>query len=424
MGESADFALMDRGRPPASSTFRGCQGVKGSEPFEKIFEADVQDFSLGMAELRRISDEAWASASPLSFAMLPVCLEVCLQINNDWDALDRVWMSLLVEPGTVVVVKDRPKNAFFVLSVCEWGCIVWPMHQYHIGGTLYFGFENGRASRVAWEVLAVTRSGDMRVVQTQPAWFAKYSSANPGTSNRGMLLQGEVPAISLLSHAARFAFRQLTVPRLKMLLRDLIPDFATPFPQREHELVVALLRKVVPGISEDDIKSRMAFRGKVLNATEQKSELLSEEALKLGKSLIGDDEYESRFEKPATKAQRVASSSFASAAPAGSGPAGQVASATRRPGLPADVSESATVAKRFAPPGCLLHLEGKWHDRWRVNMPHKPVPPKSHSRSFGGTTGVSSREALVAVLAWSWEQHQHMIGAVCPFALDEAPLCE
>ena len=90
-----------------------------------------------------------------------------------------------------------------------------------------------------------------------------------------------------------------------------------------------------------------------------------------------------------------------------------------------DVTDSVDKAQEYIPGGAVLHLETIWHHRWRIHMPHKPERPWSKSKSFGekkekGTKGkaddekvLTSREAFLYVLKWSWDVHQVLTGESC-----------
>ena len=70
--------------------------------------------------------------------------------------------------------------------------------------------------------------------------------------------------------------------------------------------------------------------------------------------------------------------------------------------------------------GCTLGLQQFWHCRWRAFYPKRDaldVHGGWCNKSFGGTTSVSSEQALSYVLKTVWAWHEFKTGEACPHSL-------
>ena len=73
--------------------------------------------------------------------------------------------------------------------------------------------------------------------------------------------------------------------------------------------------------------------------------------------------------------------------------------------------------------GCQVSLTSVWHHRWSCKYPKRfegdPYGGPCQ-RSFGGSTGISSREALKFCLLQVWAWHSFLTGEECPHDFDSA----
>jgi len=402
--------------------------AKPAQLAKSIFEADVEDFSLGMDSLHNISSDEFSSRSPLNFALMPLCLQCCLDCGDEWDLLGLAFQSLLVTPGSVIVQRSRPKSVFWAAHVSEWGLLCWRLDRKKVGDTEHFHpAQYDPDQPLPYEFIRVTGLKETRGLEGEATWPQPHNAVTSDGAIQGIAMRKKGVAIDLCVHAAQTGFARLTVPRCQALLKVLHGGrHKGSVPRRERDVVTALLVHAEPKITPEEIERRLQIRNRKLSQAEQPSTvLMSPEAMELASAVIDEDEFEAKFVAPVRKAcEQVSaeSSAKATSSSSSSGLSGPPTALPRKraPVRPEGGHLSEQEAKEFLPPGCRVHQETKWHIRWRLVMPHKDAPPYSNTKSFQYDDPASQHSALLSVLNWGWKHHTAMTGQVCPWDLSGA----
>lgn len=232
----------------------------------------------------------------------------------------------------------------------------------------------------------------------------------------GLALHRTERRVPLLTHVARQAFANLTMPMLGKLWRLLkIPSPPTGRPKTERCLVEALVKSALPNLNDEELEGILSSRCKdkppvvdTVLADPDNAEFVKDafdepdvEKLKgeLAREASRSETARKQKRGPTTRGGGTASSSSPAPSEAsghqrpvqaeasGSAPTAPLVGAIHQelPRLPAPTgSANYTVAEvnRMLPqePGCPATLESKWHSRWRLRYPSG----FSTSKTFGG----------------------------------------
>jgi hypothetical protein len=392
---------------------------------QTVFNADQQDFSLGMDVLHALADPAWSSQSPATSSMQAMFLQCCLALQA-WDLVEKAWVSLLAAPGDILVERERSTTPLMVVSTCQWGCVLWPMAHRSRGGYKYFTFKELKDGE-SWELAHITDIKawrGIRVKANPPVGHGGHAA--PNSAPGGVLLrpvaQAGAKAEGLLQLSASRCFKGLTVPRLSALydMLDVCPGMKKP--KLEKDLCRALLNHALPDLGDTGVEELLGKRFDAAassNTLDARSVLASAANQEAIQGLIDEDEIEKELtnyveQKLGTKLKRTSGTASAPAMPA----AASTASSSSGQTLPQAAKISLKDAKRFVPPGSTLELDLKRHMRWKVIYKEKESAPFSHTGTFGeAEASDTQRSALLACLRWAWAAHTLRTKEVCPWDL-------
>lgn len=160
----------DADRPPPTVTASNKQDVLAlgtAKAFPReAFVGDAGQFSLGEeAKASLTKDTDWVSHSAPGFAMLGMLWSSMLKIGGDYRLLPKVWLSLVLTPGSVVKRVSAPE-LFYVLATSQHGAFVWKVHHASAGGALILRFSHSGEGRL-WEHLLVTDYSQWQAVEVE-----------------------------------------------------------------------------------------------------------------------------------------------------------------------------------------------------------------------------------------------------------------
>ena len=101
------MAENDRPFPPETPT--SVQAAASDKISNYLFECDTKDCSLGMQQLRSITeDRSWTSFGADGWRAIPFAVSALLKLNTDWLALHRTWISQLLRAGCFAMQSSKP----------------------------------------------------------------------------------------------------------------------------------------------------------------------------------------------------------------------------------------------------------------------------------------------------------------------------
>jgi hypothetical protein len=206
-------------------------------------------------------------------------------------------------------------------------------------------------------------------------------------------------------------------------------------PSGEEELCTLLVQRVLPELSEEEVRSIVAER-KVKKKQAFSSSVKETDKDVLGEVLPNEEALEVEKEVFAPKRKAAASSSkehraapsspratiatpplFQEGGSSGSGGDGAARAEPVRVLRPI-VGEAwtSTDARQFLPSRQGVSISVHTARSWQVKYYHRATPgPKSHTRTW--TADLPHREALMQVLLWVWARHTEATGQPCPWDL-------
>lgn len=370
---------------------------------------------MGQAVLREVSSPSWSSASPQSFMELPLHLVALQEAGADLSKMDSFWWSLLLEPGVLVPLGGDEKGIVF--RVTQYGALVWPVTAEKLGDRFVFHFKPPHLGNEhsAWRFVAATDMESMRAARTKafsPVGLVRAFPEvwkNTRAANIVAIVK-ERGGVALMPLAAARGFRDITVPFLKKIWAAAHARTAMPGarPSTELALVRALVQWSFPQASAEEVEQYVANRGKAAPADAQaKSVMEKEENL-----LVAEHMFEKSDHKDAaalakrSRAQVAGKTSPASVGASGGAPsansstsagASQSLAGLRPVPNPDHHSMTPAFAKAFLPKvaGASITLDDRRHLRWVGGYRHKPVPPFSHSVTYGDESRITSRQSLM-----------------------------
>ena len=389
----------------------------GNKDFDDSFfvQRDPGEFELGAAALDTMDDTSWPHPSAQNHKLVGGLMHALRAVHADLTKLQDAWLSLLVEPGTLLVLPGQ-QIKHYVAGVTQWGLITVPVKYKEVGANTWLvPTSNGK---VGW--LTLTSLDDWRASRPRlhaPAEVAKVNGNNFGHICMGWLLvQGEGSSIPALS--ARQGFRQLTGPFLQKLMAYAKLKFPRgERPTKVRDMAAALIKHFLHSANDDFINACLRKRegpNKTEETMAQSSVLVAEGDAKLLKHGV-ESEDEEVIEKAVTKAKQHTSTASAATAKATTS-----AASSSRNWVPkqvkADKDYTAAAARALLPnrKGCTLHLDEVRFTRWSISYP-RVHPPLSITKSYGARTGLTMTQALFHCLKQIWVWHAEETGEVCPY---------
>eukprot|EP00971_Amphidinium_carterae_P241149 4787549-Amphidinium_carterae.2 len=338
----------------------------------QVSEADMKD------------KETW---SVPAYNLTGVATAFLVDSIDSLEGMENHWLNVVMPEATVIWNEEvRPEQGWFVLGTCTWCVFAVPVKPKKRSEEYWFDLILGE--QFYPRMLHIKSLEHWKVCNV----IARVPVESASTSGVSFKLNGA--KTGLLIAAARDGFSKMTDDRLPATVGDKL---------------VALIRHVLPKVSEEEVTEILAKRGVKSTARisvclpEMEAMLVegasAEEVEEIRKAV--DDEHQERAKRAAAKPKAKAKAKARAPKPLGLSTAGF----------------HTETLKRFLPevPGCAITEEKHWHTRLKATYPVQS-PPYSKSCSFVHSAG--KVEAAKVVLAWVWKHHTDAIGAVCPWQLE------
>lgn len=384
------------------------------------FVPQGSSFSLGQSAIDKYTGpRTWASPKPDYLYRVGVMTESLLQAQDDLHRLSRSWLSLLAEPGALLVKAGDCVQMGLVLVVSPYGVILWKCHLCRTGDQHDRWWELDQSPDPLFQLLIDDVSSiKLLDVTMQPVAFALASRIvdDKGRPPTGMVLVSKgKPAADLLQFAARKGFHNLSMQHMRDLVAIVpLKGVAKPFPRLEHDLAVACIIACVPELSEADASELVrTWRGSRPPPSAWET-VLDTSGLQHVRGILEEEDAEAIRKSVHTR-------ELAKAVEEGRRQALQ--KGPRKPrklvGVPAWTSFTREQAQKYCPDimGCRVDKDEKLHFRWKIAYPCDSAP-FSCTKVWNKTN--SERQALMHVLNWAWTRHAEHTGESCPFNLDDA----
>lgn len=376
------------------------------------------EMSLGQEAVDRyLGPKTWASPQPANLHLVAEMTSALDAVGEDLCRLKKLWLGLLAEKGCLLAKISGGISQFgIVVSVSSWAVMVWhcTVHK-ATDGKRFWTLSKGPASFSQMLVDDHTTVRALQVsllpVAVSNARGLKHENGDGITSMVIVAMPGAV-ASPLLTFAARHAFKNMTMKQLRDLISEANLEIARPLPRSERDLVGAVMRAVLPDISDDDIaKAFEKHRRKTAQPSVWKSALNSSNICHIEGLLDADDAIELRKE---VHAREVSSAVAEGKRIAAKG----VRKPRKMQGLPNRGIVSREEAAAYLPSvaGCTISKDERLHYRWKVSYPADEAP-FTCSKVWNQTT--TQRSALLVVLRWAWAAHVKHTGEPCPYNLED-----
>lgn len=210
-----------------------------------VFGMGKLESTLGSGALDRLQSSApdWPNLSPGSLRLAGAAWRCIVQSAGCVDTIARSFLSLLPTPGTLVA-HNAHKRALLVLQSTPFGFLTWRAPAMRDRCVEF------APTSQSFQFHVVERPGDWRVLEScfQPL---QEVGQRPQPC-RGRLVVASAGQ-SLLAHACRSGFRQMTTHFMKRLLFEVLePDWHGPRPSSEAQLVAALCKTVMGELATEE----------------------------------------------------------------------------------------------------------------------------------------------------------------------------
>ena len=403
-------ASYDRPGPPVTEQARS---DAAKELPASVFSADATDFSMGMDVLKLLGTEKYVSPSAARWSLIPMSLQCCLELK-DWNLVKAAWRSLLLQPGSLAVHESRPRQAFMVLHVSKWGCLMWPVTRKRRCDFVWYEYRPAtELEPCPWE---------FHTVHDQGKWKGGMPQAIPpvlqqGCGDRGPPGGVVIDAVkfqSLHILSAECCFKGLLVDNLKSLLIDtgkLFPQGKRP--TTEMALCEELLRTILPGLSEEELAAKLASRSQPKDIGD--SILWQDDNLEMVGHVLDDDDILD-YKKSLAKVRGAKQAKKPKESSGGRGSSAGGASGSGGPGVRITGATTPEHAKALIPQvkGCHIKLDSVMHMRWQVQYLNRLQPPYHFGKCYGSEAAITKAEALKQCIATAWKWHEELTGERCP----------
>jgi hypothetical protein len=387
-----------------------------------LFDNDVEDFSLGMDKLTEISNSNdWCSPSAQSWHLIPTIITQMILEAGNWVNIKMDWYSNLLEPTSLLFVKDR--GVFLVLYASSFGMVVWQVDVTRDNGLECIRLRDPKVfGKGVWSWMAIDSSVGKKAVRLTTLPCTAQAALPLTDRAAGVLVGFEGAPQDLEVFAAERAFHNLTVTQLRDLLRINLPaeELLKEQPKTEKKLVIKLMTMFLPGKTDAELealyKARETRRGDDKVTTSITEEFLDS----CGPDFVDAsemDELKAAIKRRTPKERKTAPNDVDDDAV----PAEPKAKKKQpRKALPHKTDIDLKWARRFIPKtkGCTLTMDTIRHYRWCIEYTQKPMRPRHNSKVFGDESALSKINALKSVLRWAWEVHTDLTDEECPWHLD------
>ena len=176
--------------------------------------------------------------------------------------MDRNWLSLLAQPGTLLFERELGlKSAVYVLGASDKAVVGLAVKAKVHGGQRYLEMASAPIGEPIWKYVFINDLTKNYLVQeTRCIPPASCKAQRTDGDPLGVLIGVPGDAVvPMLKYAAGFAFRGMTCEFMKKLVHELHVD-VHPIPTLEKELTLCLLRACKPGLSEAEYLDILPLR--------------------------------------------------------------------------------------------------------------------------------------------------------------------
>ena len=412
--------------PPVTPAVK--QAAQTSVP-ASVFSSAAADFSLGVDGLKTISsDTSWPSPDAASWNLASYSTAAWMEVGGDWGLPRTAWMSLMSQPGTILMNSTKPYCPVVVASASKWGCVVWPVQGQVHGGRRWVSFTKASAStprpwsfKVISDILAPSIKA-YPVTVSRPSTPLRSASGDWVGCGAPFTVEDAQGGLKLSVLAAKRAFLPLTMQHMAGLVDSMGVPLPFPRPVNEKAWTSLLVNHFLPSLAQAERDKIIAKRGN--RQYKQHGTVLDKAGNMDVVEGIVDESDMPKF-AAVSKAKQLASAKSASkpgGAPSSSatGQTPQVQVAQAFVPIPGVMSCTPGWAKGYIPkvPGCSISLDGRRYNRWSVQYKGKLDPPFHHTKAYGNEATVSRRAALIQCLKWVWAVHADMTGQPCLWLLE------
>lgn len=426
--------LEDAGKPQVEIT-DGDHITAASSKFSMgCFKANAARMSLDNEKLDKyLNGKDLKVPSAENYLLLGLRTAGFLQLAMD--DLQKTWRCCLLRPGDMVVHVDDALDTrcFWVLKSDEYGALTWKCSVEFLDGVSWIKpVRKGEEEVEPFAIIHMLTLDDFLFMDVS-AYSPQEFQAQMGDQDTGMLhmffKQHGAALTSTLVHNGRRAFSGITTPQMIRIFEAAGFEWpGTRRPTLEMDVCYALLQQVFPDLDHDEIMRILARRNKQ-KAADFEVALTADILQELDEALFAPDKGGMQANLNNDN-KNVAADEPAEAQPAAPGP-------EEGPPAPPPPTEPAPPAPRMPRPilgdqftratalsycpgtrsECTisLHSGRAWQIKYK---PRITVGPKSHMETWGGTSGLTHRRALLLCLAWAWERHAERTGEASPWSFE------
>lgn len=408
---------------------------------KRMFKFEQQKCSISSDQLRGLTEGVarYPIAGPETVKTVGLATRLMVETGGSWDRIKHAWKSLILTPGTLVSHKSKG-GVFLVLTTSRHGFVAWRCIVVNRGADKWVDFGCKNDHNLTFDWVEDPRDWRVAMIKIATPSETEHESARKSSSLQAMWAS---KGHTVLHEAALRGFTALTVQDMSTLFSELLVPYSGRKPTSEIGLATALMQHIVPGIRESEVKKALFARGRsvtpatlasteaslmkhasmmVTVAEELEDEDMLDEIRRMKERALAEQRrvdkktQELSGNKPADAAScssRSRSSVDGGALAGGIDPA---VALTRMPLADTSVARkdagySQEEARLWAPPGCRLTKECKWHFRWRAEASYLGG---IKSKSFG-PAGLSDYGAMVWVLTLAWDARRRVHGDACPW---------
>lgn len=387
-----------------------------------VFGMAKQEATLTEAEFEDVCSKTphWANLAPGTIKQCSLAWRLAMEAEGRWRRMSSSWLSLLVQPGSVVVsVKEGACH--LVLCASRHGFLTWRTLVQKDRRLVLAPIPN-RSAQLFWaQSVEDCRAAEVHF-EIHPATADK-----PGTCE--LMFHGN--AHSMVKFACLCGFKGMSVAHLGWLHGHLQVQTSGARPRSEAALLASLCRHVLgDSFSQSVLEAATSARHEVGGTHEdllQQSDLCKPELKGTMDDECDDDrgvqqQWEDLKKARRRQAQRraakldevraatVPASSAGAASPGGSsiGHNGK-----HRQFVPVpERGPTVQVARRYLPEGFTLSKDTARENRCRLRG---ALPSGERSRSFGRGSQMTNWSPLVVLLELAWHEHTAATGDHCPW---------
>ena len=265
-------AVAARAVPPKSSKYKDSECSIADEQFDDLCSPSP----------------TWPAINAEGMTMNGLRWQLAMETSGCWEKMSKSWLSLLVQPGQLVLHRDQ-RLAALVLHSSPSGFLTCRAPVTKVGDK-HFLSVNSASLKEGITFRVVERVGDWKVAAAEPLPpTALSASGRAGFHGPVILKFGK--ADHLVRAAAKIGFRNMPVFFLQGLLDELgVPTIAGSRPRSEVSLVEALARHALPDCTDKDIEAAMSARHLVLASAGQEASPLLEQ--KFRDEVLEEEDFE------------------------------------------------------------------------------------------------------------------------------------